>query len=36
LIGAQRAVLWGGAAITLGNALLALSTTPQGFYLGWW
>lgn len=34
LIGAQRAVLWGGAAITLGNTLLALSTTPRGFYLG--
>jgi POT family proton-dependent oligopeptide transporter len=34
LIGAQHAVLWGGAAITLGNAMLALSTTPQGFYLG--
>jgi proton-dependent oligopeptide transporter, POT family len=34
LIGAQHAVLWGGAAIALGNALLALSTTPRGFYLG--
>ena len=34
LIGAQRAVLWGGAAITLGNTLLAISTTPRGFYLG--
>jgi len=34
LIGAQHAVLWGGAAITLGNAMLALSTTPQVFYLG--
>jgi len=35
LIGAQRAVLAGGVAISLGNALLALSTTPRGFYLGW-
>jgi dipeptide/tripeptide permease len=34
LIGAQHAVLWGGAAITLGNAMLALSTTPPVFYLG--
>jgi POT family proton-dependent oligopeptide transporter len=34
LIGAQRAVLAGGAAIALGNALLAMSTTPRGFYLG--
>src|SRR5216683_5637016 len=34
LIGAQRAVLAGGVAISLGNALLALSTTPRGFYLG--
>ncbi len=34
LIGAQHAVLWGGAAIALGNAMLALSTTPRGFYLG--
>jgi POT family proton-dependent oligopeptide transporter len=34
LIGAQRAVLAGGLAITLGNALLALSTAPRGFYLG--
>ena len=34
LIGAQRAVLWGGAAISVGNAMLALSTTPRGFYLG--
>jgi POT family proton-dependent oligopeptide transporter len=34
LIGAQRAVLAGGAAIALGNALLALSTTPRGFYIG--
>src|SRR5580700_9184059 len=34
LIGAQRAVLAGGVAISLGNGLLALSTTPRGFYLG--
>ncbi len=34
LIGAQRAVLLGGLAITLGNLLLALSATPRGFYLG--
>src|SRR5258705_10845260 len=34
LIGAQRAVLAGGVATSLGNALLALSTTPRGFYLG--
>jgi proton-dependent oligopeptide transporter, POT family len=31
LIGAQRAVMAGGLAITLGNALLASSTTPRGF-----
>jgi POT family proton-dependent oligopeptide transporter len=34
LIGAQRAVVAGGLAITLGNALLAMSTSPQGFYVG--
>ncbi len=34
LIGAQRAVLAGGLAITFGNALLAMSTTPRGFYIG--
>ena len=34
LIGAQRAVLCGGAAITLGNAVLAVSSTPRAFYLG--
>jgi POT family proton-dependent oligopeptide transporter len=34
LIGAQRAVLAGGLAITVGNALLALSATPRGFFLG--
>jgi POT family proton-dependent oligopeptide transporter len=34
LIGAQRAVLVGGLAITVGNALLAISTSPRGFYVG--
>ena len=34
LIGAQRAVLVGGLAITLGNALLAMSTTSKGFFIG--
>jgi proton-dependent oligopeptide transporter, POT family len=34
LIGAQRAVLVGGMAITFGNALLAMSTSPRGFYVG--
>jgi proton-dependent oligopeptide transporter, POT family len=34
LIGAQRAVLLGGMAITFGNALLATSTSPRGFYIG--
>jgi POT family proton-dependent oligopeptide transporter len=34
LIGAQRAVLVGGLAITFGNALLAMSTSPRGFYIG--
>lgn len=34
LIGAQRAVVLGGLAITLGNALLATSITPKGFYVG--
>jgi POT family proton-dependent oligopeptide transporter len=34
LIGARRAVLSGGVAITLGNVLLAVSSTPRGFYLG--
>jgi POT family proton-dependent oligopeptide transporter len=34
LIGARRAVFIGGALITLGNAMLAASTTPRGFYLG--
>src|ERR1700733_9236139 len=34
LIGAQRAVLIGGLAITAGNTLLAVSTSPRGFYIG--
>jgi POT family proton-dependent oligopeptide transporter len=34
LIGAQRAVLAGGLAITFGNTLLAISTSPLGFYIG--
>ena len=34
LIGARRAVLFGGLTIALGNALLALSSNPAGFYLG--
>jgi proton-dependent oligopeptide transporter, POT family len=34
LIGAQRAVMAGGFAICLGNALLAMSSSPRGFYLG--
>jgi POT family proton-dependent oligopeptide transporter len=34
LIGARQAVLIGGALIALGNAMLAASTTPRGFYLG--
>lgn len=34
LIGARRAVLIGGLLITLGNALLAASNAPRGFYLG--
>ena len=34
LIGAQLAVLIGGLAITLGNTLLALSSTAHAFYLG--
>jgi POT family proton-dependent oligopeptide transporter len=34
LIGAQRAVLAGGLAITFGNTLLATSTSPRGFYIG--
>src|SRR6202158_3705218 len=34
VIGAQRAVIAGGAFIAAGNAILALSSTPQVFYLG--
>jgi proton-dependent oligopeptide transporter, POT family len=34
LIGAQRAVMTGGVAITLGNMLLATSASPKGFYVG--
>ncbi len=34
LIGARRAVFAGGLAITLGNALLAMSGGPREFYLG--
>lgn len=34
LIGAQRAVLIGGCAIALGNALLVLSSSPRSFYFG--
>jgi proton-dependent oligopeptide transporter, POT family len=34
LIGAQRAVLLGGVAITAGNTLLAISSGPLGFYIG--
>src|SRR5450755_711521 len=34
LIGAQRAVMLGGALITAGNLLLAISTSATGFYIG--
>jgi proton-dependent oligopeptide transporter, POT family len=34
LIGAQRAVMLGGLFITTGNFLLAISTSPKGFYIG--
>src|SRR5258708_38016828 len=34
LIGAQRAVMAGGIAITIGNTLLAISSSPSGFYIG--
>src|SRR6202042_2150682 len=34
LIGAQRAVMLGGLLITTGNLLLAISTSPKGFYIG--
>ena len=36
LIGAQRAVMLGGLAITAGNLLLAISTTPAAFTSAWW
>ena len=34
LIGARHAVLVGGGLIALGNAMLAASSAPRGFYLG--
>jgi POT family proton-dependent oligopeptide transporter len=34
LIGAQRAVMLGGILITIGNGMLALTSTPSLFYLG--
>ncbi len=34
LIGAQRAVLYGGILIALGNTVLAMSATSQMFYFG--
>lgn len=34
LIGAQRAVMIGGLLITAGNVLLAISSSPTGFYIG--
>jgi len=34
LIGARLAVMIGAVGITLGNTLLAISTSPRGFYLG--
>src|SRR6202789_4403349 len=34
LIGARHAVLIGGIGIALGNAILAVSTAPRGFYIG--
>jgi proton-dependent oligopeptide transporter, POT family len=34
LIGAQRAVLWGGVCITIGHILLAISSTSATFILG--
>lgn len=34
LLGSQRAVLWGGVGILIGNLLLALHTSPPMFYLG--
>ena len=34
LVGAQRAGMLGGIFITAGNVLLAISTSPKGFYIG--
>ncbi len=34
LLGARQAVLFGGLLIALGNALLAVSSAPRGFYIG--
>ncbi len=34
LLGARQAVLLGGLFIALGNALLAVSSAPRGFYIG--
>ncbi|MDR2216501.1 MAG: peptide MFS transporter [Nevskiaceae bacterium] len=34
LLGAQRAVFWGGALIALGHAMLALARTPRAFIAG--
>jgi POT family proton-dependent oligopeptide transporter len=34
LVGARQAVLLGGIFIAAGNGLLALSSTPHGFYVG--
>ena len=34
LLGARRAVMIGGIFIALGNGLLAVSTSPRGFYIG--
>ena len=34
LLGARQAVMIGGIFIALGNGLLAVSTSPRGFYIG--
>jgi POT family proton-dependent oligopeptide transporter len=34
LLGARQAVMVGGIFIALGNALLAMSSAPRGFYIG--
>jgi POT family proton-dependent oligopeptide transporter len=34
LLGARQAVLFGGIFIAVGNALLAVSSAPRGFYIG--